>query len=412
MAVMARGPIRTVAIAAALVAPGCLGDASDGTLLDERLERVAQLVALHCESTEACACEVTVAQAGCAPTLTDQWRARLVAGEERELTYDPACLDTIEAGIDGAVCAWPPADDRHPCHEFCQVFHGTRGEGERCDRFDDLVSDCDQGLLCDQGRCVTPCAALSGLQAGERCRDAATFTELDRCADGLACIGDEGRCAQAPPAGEPCLLGECAADSYCDYNGSGATCRRRVGEGANCESAACEVGLACTYVDDNSGNYQVRCTRRGKAGEPCSESGCEEGLGCGIDGRCTPLGDIGSRCDVVNCREGLLCDYSVSVCAVPPPAGQPCLSGECARGAYCETTDVSLCVAGQPRGTACTGHRQCESGYCPAGFCDVRPGIGDPCAGSLVCDVGASCDGAVCRASVTHGPAVCVYEGW
>lgn len=401
-------------VAVAVALSGCFGDADDGTARDERLERVAQLVAVHCESTQQCACEVTVAQSGCEPTLTDEWRARLVAGEARDLTYDPACLDTIEAGIDGAVCAWPPADDRHPCNDFCQLFHGTKDRGERCDRFDDLVSDCEQGLLCDAGRCVDPCAALSGLQAGERCRDAATFTELDRCADGLACIGDEGRCTVAPQAGEPCLQGACATDSYCDYNGSSATCRLRVGEGADCDYAQCEVGLSCSYTENGSGVYQARCARRGQLGDPCSDTGCDTGLSCGFDGRCRTLGDIGSSCDEVGCREGLLCDYGDGngTCAAPPPAGEPCLSGECARGAFCDPTDFTLCIAAQPLATPCTGHRQCASGYCPAGFCDERPQVGDPCAGSLVCDVGASCDGAVCRPSVTHGPAVCVYEGW
>ncbi len=393
-------------------AVACYATANDDPESAARLERAEQLVAAHCASTQECECSVTNAQSGCEATLAEQWRGRLQAGKTRGLTYDAECFDAIEAGIEDARCGWPPGDDRHPCHDFCQVFHGDRSDGQSCERFDDLVSDCEQGLLCDRGKCVSPCETLSGLAEGEVCRDPVNFTALDRCADGLTCLGNTGRCAKAPPAGSACLAGECDADSYCDYSTGSERCLARVGAGANCEQAQCASNLQCTYVETATG-YFAECKPRAQAGEPCNEVGCDDGLGCGPQGLCTPLGALGARCDYVGCIDGLLCNYDIQTCAEPPEAGQPCLQGECARGAFCDTpVDVSICTPTLPLATACTGHRQCDSGFCPAGFCDLRPALGESCAGSFVCELGASCDGEVCRPSVTQGPAVCFYEGW
>lgn len=394
--------------------PLACGTLAENPELSERMTRAEQLIEAHCTSSQECDCSVTIAQAGCEPTLEADWRARLQAGADRSLTYDEECFDTIEAGIDDASCAWPPDDDRHPCHDHCQVFHGDRELGESCKRFDDLVSNCAQGLLCDGDRCVSPCERLTGLAIGEICRDPITFEDLDRCADGLTCIGETGRCAQAPAAGEACLGGQCDTDSYCDYyTGPGEVCRARVAAGSNCENAECQAGLFCSYNETPTG-FSATCRARGQEGEPCFEADCADGLQCNWEiGICVTLAEVGEACTQIGCAEGGVCNYEIGVCVEPPVAGQTCIEGQCARGAWCDTTpDVPTCTPDLALAVACTGHSQCESGYCPAGFCDVRPRIGESCAGSLVCEIGASCDGQVCRASTTHGPAVCVYEGW
>ena len=389
------------------------GTFAENPELGERMERAEQLVTAHCVSAQECDCSLTVSQAGCESTLNAHWRARLQAGADRSLTYDAECFDTIDAGIDDANCAWPPRDDRHPCHDHCQVFHGDREEDESCKRFDDLVSNCAQGLLCTGGRCISPCEGLSGLAVGEVCRDPATSTELDRCADGLTCLGQTGRCAQAPAAGEACLGGECDADSYCDYN-TGELCRARVGEGSGCENAQCQAGLYCAYQETPDGNYSATCRPRADEGEPCFEADCADGLACNFEiGLCVAPANLGEACFAIGCIDGALCNFQIGVCVEPPLVGQTCVEGECAADAWCDTAaDVPTCAADLAIAVPCTGHSQCESGYCPAGYCDVRPDIGESCAGSLVCELGASCDGEQCRASVTHGPAVCVYEGW
>jgi hypothetical protein len=389
---------------------GCASESVDHTRADQ-LARAEALVQAHCDAVAQCECSKTASSAGCAPTLDDAWRARIAAGTSRGLTYDETCFDTIEAGIADARCAWPPGDARNPCHDHCQLFHGERDEGQSCTRFDDLVSDCAQGLLCDGDRCVAPCSRLFGLPAGAKCRDTATSTELDRCAEGLTCIFSTGTCSKAPAAGEPCLEGECDGDSYCSYiEEPNNVCRPRAGVGEDCEYASCASGLRCVYQDEANGSYRARCMEAATEGMPCSDVGCADGLVCGGEpGVCKRPAGEGQSCLDRNCDEGLLCDFEVGVCREPPPAGSPCLFGECARGSFCE---LDVCVAGLALAEPCTGHRQCSSGFCPAGFCDDRPRVGESCADALVCDVGASCDGAVCRASVTRGPAVCVYEGW
>lgn len=374
-----------------------------------RREQLGALAASQCEAASDCACELTAAQGGCTSQLEDTWLARLRAGGDLGLAWDAACVETIAAQLEDAGCSWPAAGTANPCRDFCQVFHGDRAEGESCDGHDALVSSCAQGLLCDAGRCVAPCAALSGLPEGARCFDTDAGTSLDRCAEGLRCLFPAGRCAQAPAAGSPCLEGQCEDDSYCDWNTD--VCRSLPGLGENCDYAQCREGLACAW---NEVDFTSRCVMAAGEGESCSNTSCVQGLSCsGATQTCRAPGGEGDPCDV-GCREGLACNYDSNVCEPPPPVGAPCPSGECAVGAWCDFSVVfdGVCRPGAALGEACMGHRECASGYCPAGYCDRLPELGESCRETLACGVGTSCDGDVCRPSVTRGPAVCVYEGW
>ncbi len=149
-------------------------------------------------------------------------------------------------------------------------------------------------------------------------------------------------------------------------------------------------------------------------GQPCELFGewisdCAPGLVCyGTCGR--PCGGVsgsfaaeGESCVDRPCDEGLLCDFGGDeICRVAPEAGSPCVQGQCATGAFCETTDPldpmseQLCYA--PRGIdePCRGHDQCTSGLCPAGFCAVAPKAGESCQDFGVCEPGFSCVDGVC----------------
>jgi hypothetical protein len=115
------------------------------------------------------------------------------------------------------------------------------------------------------------------------------------------------------------------------------------------------------------------------------------------------------------CAEGLVCDVEV-LCVVPPAEGQPCASGECVTGSWCDISmdpnGVGICAARKPNDDMCSGHRQCQSGYCPNGFCWPLPLEGDACDGSGVCGGGLVCNGTTCEPTVTQGPAACTYLGW
>ena len=63
-------------------------------------------------------------------------------------------------------------------------------------------------------------------------------------------------------------------------------------------------------------------------------------------------------------------------------------------------------------GASCLTNQQCQSGYCPNGFCWALPLEGDACDGSDVCGGGLVCNGTTCEPTVTQGPAACTYRGW
>ena len=63
-------------------------------------------------------------------------------------------------------------------------------------------------------------------------------------------------------------------------------------------------------------------------------------------------------------------------------------------------------------GLACTGHSQCDTKYCPRGYCEPRPLLGEDCSQVGICAKGLVCDGLACVETDTRGPAECVYQGW
>ncbi len=400
-------PVRTAVLAALLLAPpGCSEAGGSDPEFEARMDALEGLVQQRCEASERCDCTPTAAQGGCASALRDDWRARLVAGAQRGLSYDAGCVDTIAAAIEAHGCQWP-AIEANPCQDFCQLFHGERALGERCDGFDMLVSDCAQGLLCERGRCVEPCTRLAGLPEGASCRDGPGGQQLDRCAEGLLCDYERARCVQPATLGASCESLQCDEALWCDYGTHLCLPRGTVGE--RCEVAPCAQGLACGYTPPD---YIGECVPEPREGDSCADVGCASGLWCDGESICRARADAGEPCDARPCRDGLVCDAALR-CGEPPPAGQPCAEGECERGAYCDFSgDIAMCLAGAAVAEPCSGHRQCASGYCPAGYCEHPPQLGESCERTLVCALGTSCDGSVCRASVTHGPAVCVYEAW
>ena len=53
----------------------------------------------------------------------------------------------------------------------------------------------------------------------------------------------------------------------------------------------------------------------------------------------------------------------------------------------------------------CMGHADCESGYCPAGFCAGVPGAGGDCRGTEICAEGLWCVDDVCGEAHERGAA-------
>jgi hypothetical protein len=189
------------------------------------------------------------------------------AGGKITHNFDQACADRIAAAIAETSC-----DRLIPeiaCSDYCNIYYGTRFEGQPCD----ASRDCAQGLVC-RGECVDPCKLES------------------------------------------------------------------VGEGESCEFAQCDAGLNCVETDTNDdGQLPPTCVRPDGGG------------------------------------------------------GQPCGEETCSSASWCDTSDPSAprCRARGGTGAECTGHSQCTTFYCPAGFCADLPGDGEPCSDEGDCRPGTLC---------------------
>jgi hypothetical protein len=162
----------------------------------------------------------------------------------------------------------------------------------------------------------------------------------------------------------------------------------------------CAQGLRCSIEFCESDPCTGTCTdpcRRAAIGETCNDNPCVDDAYCAYDGTqfvCREAPGAGDACPEFDCGADLLCDPMTMVCLRLPGVDEPCLQGSCKEGLFCVTDPfdptVQTCKAEGGVGDACMGHVQCESEYCPAGFCAKKPGKGDECFG--VCEHGYDCD--------------------
>lgn len=417
----------TVGALASVLAGGC-------QIEDPAQQDVNRLLDALCEQADTCRCAGTQDMNAC-EVRRSTWDERLAEGRRLGLVFDAACLETIQARVQTHGCLDATTEDGHLCENFCAVFHGTVERGEDCEGHDALTSTCAQGLTCLDGTCVEPCDRLGGLAEGAPCLDDDGNT-FDDCAENLICDVELRRCAALPDVGSPCVNGECGRDAWCDWETG--VCRDAAGVGESCQNAECVDSAFCDWSTDTGVCRQAqaegqpcrelqcadglrcdwtanRCRPPGEQGERCDDVGCVEGLFCGRSGRCVPPGEAGEACEGNTCRDGLWCDWDLGQCApLPNGEGQPCPIGECGGRLWCDTSNdpEGECRLRAPFGDPCTGHRQCESGFCPAGFCVELPLEGESCANANACANGLVCDGEVCIPALNRGSAVCSFAGW
>ncbi|MEM6293491.1 MAG: hypothetical protein AAGA54_19620 [Myxococcota bacterium] len=382
-----------------------LGITSIGCQIEDQARTdVERMLPVLCEAEETCRCASQTEGDACEERQAT-WSARIDYGRAKGLVYDAACLQTIEASIVERSCRSADTSDEHLCTEFCGVFHGSVQMGEACESFDEVTSNCAQGLTCLDGTCAGPCTVLGGLAEGATCRTE-NGEEFDDCASGLSCAWETGQCIKLPEIGDRCADGRCGDGAFCNW--STETCTARRGEGESCQEAECAVGLRCDWERDE-------CRAPAGVGEPCWEVGCADGLSCDQNDQCAPKADIGESCERVECVDGSWCDWDIGRCApFPDGEGQPCARGECAGRLWCDQSAGldGECRERVPDGAACSGHRQCDSGFCPAGFCAVLPLEGESCTDVNACANGLVCDGSVCIPALNRGSAVCSFAGW
>ncbi len=375
---------------------------------------VRALVDDHCGSVAACACAGELVEEGCADDLDARWEERRVMAQNSGLTYDAECFAALTTQIQDYDCYWPGGTSPL-CESFCAVFHGDKAVGESCGAYDNQASDCAQGLVCSEGACAEPCAVLVGRGHNERCAQPEFGQVFDDCAEGLFCSWDTGICLTLAQQGESCRTKACAPGLDCSWQTD--TCEIAATEGESCNNRPCAQGHYCEWVEDGGIEGQQVCRAYAQSGESCQGRPCDDELWCGDGDRCIAAPGEGQPCLFSSiCEEGLVCtDFDAGTCVAPPEAGAPCVQNECATGSWCETTPddpVGVCAVAQPTGEMCSGHRQCQSNYCPNGFCWEAPLAGESCAGANVCAPGLVCNGEICEGTTTRAPAVCSYPGW
>lgn len=156
----------------------------------------------------------------------------------------------------------------------------------------------------------------------------------------------------------------------------------------DCANGHCVVGASCPGV----------CTANVGVDGDCSGAGarCAPDLFC-ERGRCVAIATQGQPCVSGTCASGLYCDPTTSRCAPKKKSGSCAGAPDaCAVGYWCGESGTCASLAG--RGERCGPEAVCGAGWaCNDGVCGPPPGIGAPCASGsgrtgLECAFSAYCD--------------------
>jgi hypothetical protein len=174
----------------------------------------------------------------------------------------------------------------------------------------------------------------------------------------------------------------------------------RGGTGGGMQRQSHLIGLLVLAIgcDDAADDDASPSCPVAEIGESCSDIACVEGAECDFaDYQCKEASGIGEPCSPVGCAEGLGCD--VGGCAALPGPGEPCKGLGCGVDLFCLVDPIDptirTCTELIEVDGACSGHSQCASNYCPAGFCKPPPVEGEPCFGpcaeGFTCNSGNTC---------------------
>lgn len=246
-------------------------------------DRVADAL---CESYYACGCsamyDLHTNHAECVEQVSTALFQRLEQGINRELEYDPRCLDA----------------------------HAELFEGLGCSTGDALVLDTALSRLLDE---ASECRTYHGdLEVDQDCELLVT-ARGDECGPNLECDAVFGLCVDTTPLPEwsPCSQqGDgppCAPELVCEWSWAQdvTVCIPPVALGASCAvTGYCEGDAWCDRSDPV-------CRPLPELGEAClaglpPRAGCAWGLVC-TAGQCTSATSEGSPC-YVSCGPGLTCD--------------------------------------------------------------------------------------------------------
>ena len=215
-------------------------------------------------------------------------------------------------------------------------------------------ADCDGGVTCTIGLCVSGVCEYVDAPDGTACDDG------DVCTSGDVCIA--GTCMGTPIPG----CGSCVDDADCD-DGNICTddfCDPATGQ---CNyvhnSVACDDGNACTENDTCTDGMCTGTLIPG-CGTCTSDADCDDGIACTI-GLC-----VDGVCEYVDAPDGTACDD-----------GDVCTSGDVCTAGICTGTPIPGCGA-------CIDDADCDDGdactldACAEGVCQHVIINSDECQGA------------------------------
>ncbi|MCA9704621.1 MAG: hypothetical protein KDK70_02090 [Myxococcales bacterium] len=235
----------------------------------------------------------------CLELVTDGLLGRLEQGINKELDYDPTCLDASAELLEALGCT---TSDRlivdadlerlYDAAVHCLTYSGDLPLNQECTPLPSArAGECEPGLRCDDGLRMCFDAAL--LAEGQPCSSSG-----QECDSGLWCDWSNSAqqmvCIRPVAAGSSCLYDTfCELDTWCDPQ-QDFTCQPLPKQGEPCagsfDEGGCGYGLRCE---------QSVCVLEAGPGDPC-DGGCQPGLRCNDEGLC-------------ELREAVVCDFEASL---------------------------------------------------------------------------------------------------
>lgn len=206
-----------------------------------------------CDLQFECGCaELDVDVLACVSRITahiernaERWRAM-------GLTYDDRCAASVLNQIAVRGCSGFSRSVEVGC-EACPFYHGDQPRGEACDPISaSAATTCSRGLLCVSpegagATCEDTCEAFPRVVgAGEACDGDGNVL----CDPQNTACGSSGTCEAFPTVGEPCPLGRCSGEAYCDRSTDTCVPFLERGEsctGPECDTAFCDEGVCASF---------------------------------------------------------------------------------------------------------------------------------------------------------------------
>lgn len=233
----------TALLVATTMGLGCSVETESGPSADELAEHLAQVQCAQ-RSSLSCEQEPWADPTTCVTEQATTLRDLYAQAEARGRIYDPSCAES-HVSVDGAL-------DTSECHTWCQIFHGTKAEGESCEH-EGPGTDCAGSLVCLDGVCRS--TSLLYLDEGEECT--AQIGE-PLCGFGLRCDREgSGTCKPGPAEGEPCVNNsagdptQCGLGYFCELEQG--LCQRQIDIGQPCPTGAYATAASCKSFNCEEG---------------------------------------------------------------------------------------------------------------------------------------------------------------